>query len=132
MLRVVVLALVAMVMSAQPAGARIGDDDSPDDVRVAGVCGTGAASTLRLKTDDDDIEVRFEVTQRRPGLVWRVALVHERRVVWKGEARANRRNRRSFELRRTLPNLPGADTVTARAWGPRGLACQATATLAEA
>ena len=35
----------------------------------------------------------------------------------------------SFEVRRTLQDLPGADTVTASAWGPRGLVCRADATL---
>jgi hypothetical protein len=29
-----------------------------------------------------------------------------------------------------LRDLPGPDAVTVRAWGPRGLTCRATATLA--
>lgn len=33
------------------------------------------------------------------------------------------------EVRRTVPDVPGADTVTATAWGPGGLVCRATATL---
>jgi hypothetical protein len=130
MIRVVAVIVVALAFAAQPTHAMIGKDD-PGDVRVTGVCGGGAKATLRLKTDEDGIEVRFEVELSRAGGVWRVALVHERRVVWKREIRTSRTNR-SFEVRRTLPDLPGSDSVTARAWGPRGLTCHATATLAEA
>jgi hypothetical protein len=130
MIRFVTVAITLAILFAQTAAARAGDDGR-DERRVAGTCVGGAVSTLRLKADDDQIEVRFEVTHTRPGLVWRLALVHERRVAWKGEARANRRHRRSLELRRLLPDLEGADTVTARAWGPRGITCQATVTLTD-
>jgi hypothetical protein len=126
--RAVIVILVALVFTSQPAEARTGKDPSRD-VRVAGICGAGATAKLRLKADEGEIEVRFEVEQRRGGALWRVALVQERRVVWKGSARTTRGDS-SFELRRTLPDLPGSDTVTARAWGPRGLTCRATATLA--
>lgn len=129
MIRAVVVALIALFMAAQPVDARIGKDGRRE-VRVAGVCSSGLAAELRLKTDEDGIEVKFEVRHSRADVAWRVALVHERRVVWKGGARTTRENR-SFEVRRMLRDLPGRDTVTARAWGPRGLTCRATATLAE-
>jgi hypothetical protein len=58
-------------------------------------------------------------------------LVQERRIAWKGTARTTGSNG-SFELRRTLQDLPGDDAVTVRAWGPHGLGCHATATLSEA
>jgi hypothetical protein len=102
--------------------------DGEGEVRVAGICGSGASSKLRLKTSDDGIELRFELDYSRSGVVWRVVLVHERRIAWKGAARTTR-PAGSFEVRRTLRDLPGADTVTARAWGPRGLVCRAAATL---
>jgi hypothetical protein len=100
--------------------------DGPDEARVAGVCGRGAEAELRLKSRDEGIELRFKVDYARAGAVWRVVLVHERRVAWRSSAK---RPRGSFEVRRTLPDLPGSDTVTAQAWGPRGLVCRATATL---
>jgi hypothetical protein len=128
MTRAVVLALFALLFAAQPAESSVGKDGS-GEVRVAGICVTGAAARLRLKSDDGAIEVRFEIEYARSG-VWRLALVHESRVVWKGAARTTRLHR-SVEVRRTLPDLPGTDTVTARAWGPRGLTCRATATLAQ-
>jgi hypothetical protein len=59
----------------------------------------------------------------------RVALVHERRVVWKGSARTSRTSR-SFELMWTLPALPDTDGVTARVRAARSH-CHATANLAE-
>lgn len=71
----------------------------------------------RLKSGDDGIELQFEVDHSRAGVVWRVVLVHERRIAWKGAARTTRPNG-SFEVRRTLQDLSGADAVTARAWGP--------------
>lgn len=130
MIRAVVVLLIALLMAAQPVAARIGKDGRRE-VRVEGVCGSGSVAELRLKTVGHGIEVKFEVRHRRADVAWRVALVHERRVVWKGAVRTTRANR-SFELRRMLRDLPGDDTVTARAWGPRGLTCRATATLAEA
>ena len=102
--------------------------DGPGKVRVAGVCGSGASSELRLKSRDGGIELWFELDEGRAGVVWRVVIVHERRVAWKGAARTTRPSS-SFELRRTLQDLPGADAVIASAWGPRGLVCRAAATL---
>ena len=102
--------------------------DGHDEVRVTGVCGGSAAAKLRLTSTDNGIELRFEVEHTRPGAVWRVALVQERRLAWKGVAKTTRPNG-SFEVRRTLPDLPGADAVSASAWGPHGLVCRATATL---
>jgi hypothetical protein len=129
MIRATLLALLALAASAQPAagGGDDGDGDG-DEIRALGTCAAGARATLRLKRDDGEIEVRFELRHARGG-AWRVTLVHERRVVWKGTARA--RAGRSFELRRTLPDLAGSDTVTVQAWGPRGAVCRATGTLAE-
>jgi hypothetical protein len=115
-------------LAAGSAAARDGRDGERVEVRVAGACSSGIASKLRLRADDDGIELEFEVDQNRSGAVWRVALVHERRVVWKGVARTTRPSG-SFEVERRLRDLPGADAVTARAWGPRGAACRATATL---
>ena len=86
-------------------------------------------SKLKVKADDGLLEVEFEVDQNRAGVLWRVALVHERRVAWKGTARTAGPSG-SFEVRRLLRDLPGRDSVTARAWGPSGLTCQAQASLA--
>ena len=74
------------------------------------------------------LEVRFEVDYTRARVPWRVVLVHERRVAWKGTVKTTSPYG-SFEIRRTLSDFPGADAVTARAWGPSGVMCRATAVL---
>jgi hypothetical protein len=101
----------------------------PDEVRVKGPCSGGATSDLRLRSHDDGrIDVRFEVEHSRAGAAWRVALVQERRIAWKGVAKATRPGG-WFEVHRTLRDLPGTDSVAVGAWGPHGAACRASATL---
>ena len=104
--------------------------DGRGEVRVAGVCGSGVTSKLRLKSEDDGIELRFEVDHSRAGVLWRVVLVHERRIAWKGAVRTTRPSG-SFQVRRTVQDLAGADAVTARALGPGGLVCRAAAVLTD-
>ena len=126
---VLLLGVGLLFFAALPVAA-IAKGGRPE-VRVTGVCGRGATSTLRLRGGGGAIDVRFEVDHSRAGEVWRVVLVHERRVGWKGSAKTTRPGG-SFEVERTLNDLPGADEVTVRAWGPRGLACGAVATLPDA
>jgi hypothetical protein len=128
--RVLVLLVgLALLFAASPVAA-VAKDGRPE-VRVAGVCGSGATSTLRLRGGADGIEVRFEVDHSRAGEVWRVVLVHERRVGWKGSVKTSRPGG-SFEVEWTSRDLPGADEVIVRAGGPRGLVCRADATLPDA
>jgi hypothetical protein len=108
-------------------GGRRGGDDRAE-VRVAGVCGKGATSKLKLKADDGRIEAEFEVDQNRSGAKWRVVFVQERRVVYRGTERTSGRSG-SWSIEERLDDLPGADEVVARAVGPRGLTCQAHAIL---
>ena len=117
-------AAVALALALGTAPPTLGDDD----VRVAGACGTGADARLRLKSDDGAIRVEFEVDSRRGRERWRVILVHERRVVWRGRART-RPGSRSFRIRRSIPDFDGVDEVSVRASGPGGNTCQASATL---
>lgn len=120
----------ALLAALGPAGSALASDDDPDrdEVRVAGRCGAGATAKLKLERDDGALEVELEVDQNRNGVAWRVAIVHERRVAWKG-TRRTRPPSGSFTVERILTDLPGADTVTARAIGPNGLTCRAAATL---
>jgi hypothetical protein len=118
-------ALAAALAAASPAGASNGDEDR---IAVAGNCGAGATSSLEVRARDGRLEIRFRVRSGRKGARWRAALVHERRVAWSGAVRAGSGG---IDVRRLLPDLSGADTVAARAWGPRGLTCRASATLPE-
>jgi hypothetical protein len=118
-----------VLFAARPVAADA--KGGPIEVRVAGVCSSGATSKLRLRSRDGVIDVRFEVDHSRASELWRVVLVHERRVGWKGSAKTTRLGG-AFEVERTLKDLPGADEVTVRSWGPRGLVCNAVAVLPDA
>jgi hypothetical protein len=123
----ILAAVCATLVSLTDAGAS-GEKDRAGEVRVVGSCGATATSKLKLKSRDGSIELEFEVDSDRVGMLWRVALVHERRVAWKGAARTSGPSG-SFSVDRRLPDLLGPDTVTARASGPAGITCRATATL---
>jgi hypothetical protein len=123
-----VVLLLACLLLALPASSQArggGGDD--DEVRTSGTCGGGARSELRLKADDGAIELRFEVRGARRGS-WRVVVVQERRVAWRGTVSAGGGSR-SFRVERELDDLPGADAIMVRALGPRGVTCNASGTL---
>jgi hypothetical protein len=129
-------ALALMLAVPASAPAKNGADDNGGgggggnrpQVRVAGSCGKGATSKLRLKQDDNGIEVEFEADHNRSGETWKVVLVREGHVVWRGSART-RAPSGSFSVSRRISDLSGADRITARATGPRGITCVAAATL---
>jgi hypothetical protein len=122
------LLTVCLALTVVPASAlaKGGDDGGRQEVRVTGTCGKGATSKLRLRQRDGTIQVRLEIEHTRSGASWRVVVVQERRVVYRGRARTRAG---AFEVERPLTDLAGADRVTARAVGPRGLTCVAAATL---
>jgi hypothetical protein len=131
----IVIALLALALLG-PASALAkggggggggGGGDTRPEVRVAGSCGRGASSSLTLKARDGAIEAEFEV-HSRANTMWRVSMVRERQTVWRGNARTASASR-SFSVERRLSDYPGSDQVFVRAIGPRGVTCQATATL---
>ena len=126
LLALLVLAPASALAKGGGGGGGGGGGDRPE-VRVAGSCGRGATSTLKLKARDGGIEAEFEV-HGRAGSSWSVAFVQERRTVWRGRARTAGASH-SFSIERRLGDYPGPDQVFARAVGPRGMTCQATATL---
>jgi len=128
--RAAALAVAVLATATGPALARggpgPGGGDRPE-VRVGGTCSKGATSTLKLKARDGAIESEFELHARR-GTSWRITLTHERQVAWRGSRRTTGASR-SFSVENRLADLSGADAVTARAIGPRGMTCSASATL---
>jgi len=118
---------VAPLLAAPPSQAREGGHD--DDLRTSAACGRGASGALRIRAHDGSIRIEFTVRRRRAGERWRIVLVHERRVAWRGTLRTSRTSG-SLRLRRSVPDFDGPDQVTARASSPRGLTCLAAATLA--
>ena len=136
MLRSTLLLLLALaLLLPTAASARHGEDDGgggggggDDEVRVSGTCGSGASSELRVRAHHGGIEVEWRVRRGRGGERWSVVIVHERRVDTRTSATTSGSSG-SFRIRRTLPDFDGADEITARASGPRGRTCQATAVL---
>ena len=123
MKRLSVPVLVAALAITSTASAKGGDD-----VRVAGSCGSGATSKLKVKPDDGRIEVEFEVDRNRNGEKWKVTFARSGQVVLRTKAKTHAPSG-SFSVERRISNLSGADTITARGVGPSGLTCTATATL---
>ena len=119
------LATAALLAVPAGAGAR---DGNGDGVRASGTCGGGVRSELKVKADDGAIEAEFELHQARGGSAWRVVIVHEGRVAWRGTVRTVRTTG-AFTLARRLPDLSGADRVSIRAAGSQGISCRASATL---
>jgi len=111
--------VVALLVAAAPARA----DDGDREARIVGRCAGGATSQLRLRSHDGAIRLEFELRRRRPRESWRVVIVHEHRVAWRGTAKTGGSG--SFRVRRSLDDLDGVDRVTVRASGPGGLRCEA-------
>jgi hypothetical protein len=97
-------------------------------VRAPGTCGKGATSTLKLKQHDSGIEVEFDAYHGHAGETWQVVLVQEGRVVWRTRLRTHAPTG-SLSANHTIRVLSGADRVTARATGPGGITCVASAVL---
>ncbi len=118
--RTLIAVVAALALLPAAASARGGGDD----VRVSGSCGRGASAELRAREHHGAIEVELRVRRGRAGERWSVVLVHERRVA----VRATVTTRGDgFRVRREIADYAGADQITARASGPLGLTCSATA-----
>ena len=113
---------------AKGGGGGHGGGGNRPEVRVAGICGRGASATLKVKARDGGVEAEFEVDHTRAGALWRVVVVQDGRVAYRGRARTHRPSG-SFSLERRLADFPGSDQIMARAVGPRGITCQASAIL---
>jgi len=119
-----VAALIVGAAAAAPASADRGPgggDDGRAEVEVRGTCG----SRLRLRADDGWIRADFEL-RSSSGSRWAVVVLHERRIVYRGTYRT--RSSGSLELRRTVADWYGSDTIEVRATGA-GRTCRAAATI---
>ncbi len=130
--RLLAIAGLAAVLAA-PAlvpGSALARDGGGDrvEVREAGTCGRSSAIRLRLRAEDGRIRVDTTVRTARTGM-WRLTVLHERRVVAKARVRATRAER-GFEHRVVVPDWSGADAVSARAVSPAGETCTVSATVA--
>ena len=124
----VLLALLALAVLGPASALARGGGGDRREVRASGSCGRGASSNIRIRERNGGLEVEFEVEHTRANARWSVVFVQERRVAYRGRARTHAPSG-SFSIERRLSDYPGADQVMARAVGPRGLTCQASAVL---
>ena len=126
--RTIALTLAALV--AMPAGLALARQGGRGGggVLVAGSCGKGATSKLKVAPDSGRLDVEFEVDQNRNGVRWNVVITHERRIAVQGR-RVTRAPSGSFSVDLRVADLAGADMVVARATSPNGITCRAIATL---
>lgn len=96
------------VAPAAPAGAKAGD------VVKTGPCSARSDWKLKLGMEDGRIEVQFEVDENVSGDAWRVRMVHDGDVFFRG-TRTTGGASGSFEIRRLVNDGTGTDTIVGRA-----------------
>lgn len=111
--------------SAAPAAG--GDDDRLEQ-RVRGTCTGSSTSRLRVRAEDGRIRIEFRLDPRPRSGLWQVVVLHERRIVSRVTVRAAGGGG-PIELRRTVADWFGTDTLVLRATGPRNETCRASATV---
>lgn len=121
--RVVAIA-ACLAASAAPAGA----DDGRLEVRKRVACTQGTTAELRLRGEKGTIRIELELRHRPRAGIWRVVVLHERRIAARATLTGTRAGE-ELQVRRTVPDWFGTDTIVARATGPRGEICLLAATL---
>ena len=107
--RIVLAATMAMTLAgAAPASAKDGD------VIKQGACSGSADWKLKLSPENGRIEVEYEVDSNVVGQTWRVRIVKNGTVIFKG-TRETKAPSGSFTVRLVTSNPPGSDTFRARA-----------------
>jgi hypothetical protein len=111
MKRFLVMALVASLAVAIPAGTALAGDP---DVEREGPCSGSTDWKLKLSPEDGGLEVEFEVDQNVVGDRWRVKIRHDGERVFSG-VRTTRGASGSFEVRIVENDAAGSDAFRARA-----------------
>jgi hypothetical protein len=110
---------VALVLAALAAGC--GGDSH---------CGGGAHSSLSIWSEKGGkVGMTFELAGARAGDPWRLVVVHEGHVRWRGRVVAGEDGR--LKLYRRVGDYMGVDHVSVRAYGPGGATCSASAALSD-
>jgi len=117
----------AGALSAGPASADHGGG-SRTEARTRVTCSRGTAMSERLRAEDGRVRIDIELEHRRQRGTWTLVVLHERHIV----ARATLTSKTTvgvLQLRRTVADWFGSDTVVTRASGPGGEQCRTTATV---
>ena len=93
-------------------------------------CGGGAHSSLSVWSEKGGkVGMTFALMGARAGDPWRLVVVHEGHVRWRGRLVAGRDGR--VKLYRQVGDYHGVDHVSVRAYGPDGATCAASAALSD-
>ena len=105
-------AAALLALGALPAAAGDGD------VLRRGGCSGATSWKIKAGPQDGRIEVESEIDSNRVGQTWRWRLVHDGSLTSRGRARTTAPSG-SFEVRRIVVDLQGADALKFRARNPR-------------
>jgi hypothetical protein len=117
----------AGAVGATPASADHGGG-SRVEAQTRANCSNGTRISERLRAADGRIRIDVELEHRHQRGAWTLVVLHERRVVARATLSSNTTTS-SLELRRTVADWFGSDTVVTRASGPAGEQCRVTATV---
>lgn len=106
----VATALVAGAVLVVPSPAMAKDGD----VIRTGSCSGAADWKLKVSPEDAGWGIEFEVDANRVGQVWRVRILDNGVLRYRG-LRTTKAPSGSFTVRRTIRDMAGTDTIVARA-----------------
>ena len=91
-------------------------------------CGGGARSSLSVWGEKGGkLGATFRLTGAHPGDTWRLVVVHESHVRWRGRMTVGPDG--ALQLYRRMGDYRGIDHLSVRAYGPNGATCSAAADL---
>jgi len=122
------LLALTLALAALCGATRAAADGGDREVRVRGACTGRNVSQLRVRAEDGRLRIDVRVQSPRPYARWTVVVLRERRIVFRGPVRTVQGGR-ELELRRTVADWPGTDTVAVRASTRDGQSCRASATV---
>jgi hypothetical protein len=83
---------------------------------------------VRLRADGGRIRIDLEFEHLRQRGDWQLVVLHDRQIVARATLTATRTTD-ALQLRRSVTDWYGVDTIVTRASGPGGEQCRATAAL---
>ncbi len=107
------ISVLALTAVAAPAATLAKHGNSTAIIRT-GSCSGASDWKIKVKPDDSQIEVEFEVDQNKNGKVWDVALKQDGTTFWSG-VRTTRAPSGSFSVSRLTTNRSGVHQFTGRA-----------------
>jgi hypothetical protein len=123
-------ALVALAAAATGLSLLVAPpaDAGTREVVRRGSCSGSTDWKIKAKEEDGRIEVEAEIDSNRNGRTWHWRLLHNGSVTARG-TKATRAPSGSFEVRRVVVDLAGADHLTLRARrGASGETCRGSVT----